>query len=47
MDCIVHGVAKSRTGQSNFHFHFQTTSKLNPFDLQWILLENEKIKLHT
>ena len=22
MDCIVHGVAKSRTGMSDFHFHF-------------------------
>ena len=22
MDCIVHGVAKSRTGLSNFHFHW-------------------------
>ena len=22
MDCIVHGVAKSQTGLSNFHFHF-------------------------
>ena len=22
MDCIVHGVAKSRTPLSNFHFHF-------------------------
>ena len=22
MDCIVHGVAKSRTQQSDFHFHF-------------------------
>ena len=22
MDCIVHGVAKSRTQLSNFHFHF-------------------------
>ena len=21
MDCIVHGVAKSQTGLSNFHFH--------------------------
>ena len=21
MDCIVHGVTKSRTGLSNFHFH--------------------------
>ena len=24
MDCIVHGVAKSWTPLSNFHFHFQT-----------------------
>ena len=23
MDCIVHGVAKSQTRMSNFHFHFQ------------------------
>ena len=23
MDCIVHGVAKSRTGWSDFHFHMQ------------------------
>ena len=22
MDCIVHGVAKSRTSLSDFHFHF-------------------------
>ena len=22
MDCIVHGVAKSQTGLSDFHFHF-------------------------
>ena len=22
MDCIVHGVAKSRTGLSEFYFHF-------------------------
>ena len=22
MDCIVHGLAKSRTGLSDFHFHF-------------------------
>ena len=22
MDCIVHGVSKSRTRMSNFHFHF-------------------------
>ena len=24
MDCLVHGVAKSRTGLSDFHFHFIT-----------------------
>ena len=23
MDCVVHGVAKSQTGLSDFHFHFQ------------------------
>ena len=23
MDCIVHGVTKSRTGLSDFHFHFE------------------------
>ena len=28
MDCIVHGVAKSRTQLSNFHFHaFKAASK--------------------
>ena len=26
MDCIVHGVAKGRTGLSDFHFHFFTFS---------------------
>ena len=25
MDCIDHGVTKSRTGLSNFHFHFTFT----------------------
>ena len=25
MDCIVHGVAKSQTGLSDFHLHFQTS----------------------
>ena len=24
MDCVVHGVTKSRTRLSNFHFHFQS-----------------------
>ena len=28
MDCIVHGVAKSRTRLSNFHFHFTLVSHL-------------------
>ena len=23
MDCLVHGVAKTRTGLGDFHFHFQ------------------------
>ena len=26
MDCIVHGVTKSRTQLSDFHFHFQSLS---------------------
>ena len=25
MDCIVHEVAKSQTGLSDFHFHFDST----------------------
>ena len=31
MDCIVHGVAKSGTGLSNFHFHFRYISKYTSF----------------
>ena len=27
MDCIVHGVAKSQTWLSNFHFHFQNATE--------------------
>ena len=27
MDCIAHGVAKSQTRLSDFHFHFYTTSQ--------------------
>ena len=26
MDCLVHGVAKTRTGLGDFHFHFQDKS---------------------
>ena len=29
MDCIVHGVAKSRTPVSDFHFHFTFTFLLH------------------
>ena len=28
MDCIVHGVAKSQTQLSNFHFHFETLKEM-------------------
>ena len=29
MDCIVHGVTKSQTQLSDFHFHFHSACKLN------------------
>ena len=29
MDCIVHGVAKSQTQLSDFHFHFHLPKKLS------------------
>ena len=29
MDCIVHGVAKSRTSLSDFHFHFLSLSHIH------------------
>ena len=32
MDCIVHGVAKSRTGLSDFNFHFHSSP--NPLPIQ-------------
>ena len=32
MDCIVHGIAKSWTQLSNFHFHFHSAYKLNKQD---------------
>ena len=32
MDCIVHGVAKSWTGLSNFHFHYVNIQKLHKMD---------------
>ena len=34
MDCIVHGVAKSRTRLSDFHFHFQV-QQMEEF---WVLV---------
>ena len=32
MDCIVHGVTKSWTGLSNFHFHYVNIQKLHKMD---------------
>ena len=29
-DCVVHGVAKSQTGLSDFHFHFQAEDSDRP-----------------
>ena len=37
MDCIVHGVAKSRTQLSNFHFHFQSPSCSTPYGMYMCL----------
>ena len=34
MDCIVHGVTKTQTGLSDFHFHFQALGGL-PLWLSW------------
>ena len=33
IDCIVHGVAKSHTGLSEFHFHFSYIKRKNNKDL--------------
>ena len=42
MDCTVHGVAKSRTWLSNFHFYFTFMTSAN----SWMIdLEKLKIKL--
>ena len=37
VDCIVHGVAKSRTRLSNFHFHFELLGviRINHFLHLW------------
>ena len=39
VDCIVHGVTKSQTWLSDFHFHLVCTGeqeeKLDPFELHW------------
>ena len=37
MDCIVHGVSKSRTRLSDFHFHFGFLASLVPEALQNLL----------
>ena len=38
MDCIVHGVTKSRTRLNNFHFHSMTPT--DPFSIITIMLGN-------
>ena len=41
MDCTVHGVAKSRTRLSDFHFHFQCEAHWKPLtDKIWSLICN-------
>ena len=46
MDCIIHGVAKSLTGLSNFHFHFslslsgRSLKEENGYPLQYSCLDN-------
>ena len=39
-DCIVHGVTKSQTRLSNFHFHLCTSSFLSFLPLPWSLYLN-------
>ena len=34
IDCIVHGLAKSQTRLSYFHFHFQGCEEQSEFELQ-------------
>ena len=41
MDCIVHGVAKSRTRLSNFHFHFLSFLSVTALAYDLILAELE------
>ena len=45
MDCIAHGVAKSRTRLSNFHFHFLVAQMIkNPPSMQetWVQSQGQK-----
>ena len=35
MDCIVHGVAKSQTRLSNFHFHFRSLSYVELYSMSF------------
>ena len=41
MDCVVHGVAKSRTRLSNFHFYVQLNSWLKVSNVSIIGLREE------
>ena len=49
MDCIVHGVAKSQTWFSGFHFHFGSmeASTLVSGKLLWVVSQNTVCPLHT
>ena len=35
MDCIVHGVAKSKTGLRSFHFHFVHKASISAMVYLW------------
>ena len=43
LDCIVHGVAKSQTWLSNFHFHFTSSSLVSKHRL--IVLSRSSVRL--
>ena len=44
MDCIVHGVTKSQTGLSDFHFYFTSNKKTAPESEVFTLGKGRKIE---
>ena len=44
MDCIVHGVAKSQTGLSDFHFHFSWLKVLRSIGLRINIPSLERVE---